>query len=59
MCFFQGAQKFKTRYCTLGFSDRARLDDGHLWPMAFALQELTEAEESRITALIRKAVAEG
>lgn len=56
LCFFQDAQKFRTRYCTLGFSDKARLDDGHLWPTAFALQELTEAEESRITALIRRAV---
>lgn len=57
VCFFQAAQKFKSRYCTLGFSDHARLDEGRLWPTAFALQELTEAEERRITALIEKAVA--
>jgi uncharacterized protein YdhG (YjbR/CyaY superfamily) len=56
VCFFQSAQKFKTRYATLGFSDKAKLDDGHMWPTAFALKELTAAEEARIVALIQKAV---
>jgi uncharacterized protein YdhG (YjbR/CyaY superfamily) len=56
VCFFQGAHKFKTRYATLGFSDQAHLDDGELWPVAFALQELTAAAEQRIGALVRKAV---
>ena len=56
VCFFQSAQKFKTRYATLGFSDKAQLDDGRMWPTAFALKELTAAEEARIAALIRKAV---
>jgi uncharacterized protein YdhG (YjbR/CyaY superfamily) len=55
VCFFQSAQKFKTRYATLGFSDQADLDDGALWPVAFALKELTAAEEARITALVKKA----
>jgi uncharacterized protein YdhG (YjbR/CyaY superfamily) len=57
VCFFQSAQKFKTRYATLGFSDKANLDEGHLWPTTFALQELTAAEEARIAALVRKAVS--
>ena len=57
VCFFQSAQKFKTRYATLGFSDKAKLDDGHMWPTAFALKELTAAEEARISALVRKAVS--
>jgi len=57
VCFFQGAQKFKTRYATLGFSDKANLDEGHMWPTAFALKELTAAEETRIGALVRKAVS--
>ena len=57
VCFFQAAQKFKTRYATLGFSDKARLDDGHMWATAFALAELTAADESRIGALVRKAVS--
>src|SRR5258705_12413897 len=57
VCFFQNAQKFKTRYATLGFSDRANLDDGHMWPTAFALKELTAAEEARIGALVKKAVS--
>ena len=57
VCFFQGAQKFKTRYATFGFSDKASLDDGRLWPTAFALKELTAAEEARIGALVRKAVS--
>lgn len=56
VCFFQSAQKFKTRYATLGFSDKAQLDDGRMWPTAFALKELTAAEEARIAALIRKAL---
>ncbi len=57
VCFFQSGQKFKTRYATLGFSDKARLDDGHMWPTAFALKELTAAEEAKICALIKKAVS--
>ncbi len=57
VCFFQSAQKFKTRYSTLGFSDAANLDDGALWPTSFALMELTEAEEARISALVKKAVS--
>jgi hypothetical protein len=56
VCFFQGAQKFKTRYATLGFSDSASLDDGAMWPTAFALTQLTGAEEARIAALVNKAV---
>jgi len=56
VCFFQGAQKFKTRYATLGFSDQATLDDGALWPVAFALKELTPAEEAKIRALLKRAV---
>lgn len=56
VCFFQSAQKFKTRYATLGFSDRAKLDEGSMWPTAYALKELTEVEETRIEVLIRKAV---
>lgn len=57
VCFFQGAAKFKTRYATFGFSDKANLDDGRLWPTAFALKELTAAEEARIGALVKKAVS--
>ncbi len=57
VCFFQSAQKFKTRYATLGFSDKANLDEGALWPTAFALKELTAAEDVRIGALVRKAVS--
>jgi uncharacterized protein YdhG (YjbR/CyaY superfamily) len=57
VCFFQPAQKFKTRYATFGFNDSAHLDDGHLWPVAFALNELTAAEEARIGALVKKAVS--
>ena len=56
VCFFQSAQKFKTRYATLGFSDAAKLDDGALWPTAYALKELTAAEEARIGTLVKKAV---
>ena len=57
VCFFQSAQKFKTRYATLGFSDKANLDDGAMWPTAFALTELTAADEARIGALVKKAVS--
>jgi len=57
VCFFQSAEKFKTRYATLGFSDKANLDDGGLWPTAFALKELTAAEEAKIVALVKKAVS--
>src|ERR1700681_2419897 len=57
VCFFQSAQKFKTRYATLGFSDKANLDEGHMWPTVFALKELTAAEEMRIGALVKKAVS--
>src|SRR5436190_9946027 len=56
VCFFQSGQKFKTRYATLGFSDQANLDEGALWPVAFALKELTAAEESKIGELVKKAV---
>jgi hypothetical protein len=57
VCFFQSARKFNTRYATLGFSDAANLDEGALWPTAFALKELTAAEEARIGALVKKAVS--
>ena len=57
VCFFQSAQKFKTRYATFGFSDAANLDKGALWPVAFALKELTAAEEAKIAALVKKAVS--
>src|SRR6202030_3548067 len=57
VCFFQNAQKFKTRYATFGFSDKAKLDEGAMWPTAFALKELTSAEEARIVALVKKAVS--
>jgi len=57
VCFFQGAHKFKARYATLGFSDKATLDEGHMWATAFALKELTAAEEARIGALVKKAVS--
>jgi hypothetical protein len=57
VCFFQSARKFKTRYATLGFSDKANLDDGGMWPTYFALTELTAANEARIIALVRKAVS--
>lgn len=55
VCFFQSAQKFNTRYATLGFSDEANLDDGDLWPVAYALKALTPAEEARISALVKQA----
>jgi uncharacterized protein YdhG (YjbR/CyaY superfamily) len=57
VCFFQSAQKFKTRYATLGFSDAAALDDGQLWPTSFALKALTAAEEATIAELVKKAVS--
>ena len=57
VCFFQPAQKFKTRYATLGFSDAANLDEGAMWPVVFALNELTPTEEARISALVKKAVS--
>jgi hypothetical protein len=57
ICFFQCAQKFKTRYATLGFSDKAHLDEGAMWPTAYALTELTAADEARIDALVKKAVS--
>ena len=57
VCFFQSAQKFKSRYSTLGFSDTANLDEGAMWPTSFALKELTKAEEKRIEALVKKAVS--
>src|SRR4051812_38218959 len=57
VCFFQSAQKFNTRYATFGFNDVANLDDGALWPVAFALKELTAAEEATIAALVKKAVS--
>ena len=57
VCFFQPAQKFKTRYATLGFSDKANLDEGRMWPIAFALTELTAADEAKIGALVKKAVS--
>jgi uncharacterized protein YdhG (YjbR/CyaY superfamily) len=57
VCFFKSAHKFKTRYATLGFSDKANLDDGHMWPTDFALKELTAAEEARIVALVKKALS--
>jgi len=57
VCHFQAAQKFKTRYPTLGFSDKANLDDGTMWPVAYALTKLTKADEARIAALIKKAVS--
>jgi len=56
VCFFQSAQKFNTRYATFGFSDKANLDEDAMWPVAFALKELTLAEEARIGALVKKAV---
>ena len=57
VCFFQSAQKFKSRYATLGFSDKANLDEGAMWPTSFALKELTAAEEAKIGALVKKAVS--
>jgi uncharacterized protein YdhG (YjbR/CyaY superfamily) len=57
VCFFQSAQKFKTRYATFGFNDKANLDEGAMWPTSFALKELTAAEEKKIGALVKKAVS--
>ena len=57
VCFFQSAGKFKTRYATLGFQHEANLDDGAMWPVAFAVKELTAAEEEKIVALLKKAVS--
>src|SRR5215217_7719214 len=57
VCFFQSAQKFNTRYATLGFSNEAKLDEGAMWPTSFALKELSAAEEARIGALVKKAVS--
>ena len=57
VCFFQSAQKFKARYATFGFSDKANLDKGAMWPTSFALKELTAAEEAKIVALVKKAVS--
>jgi uncharacterized protein YdhG (YjbR/CyaY superfamily) len=57
VCFFQSAQKFNARYATLGFNDQANLDEGAMWPTAFALTELTAADEARIGALVKKAVS--
>jgi uncharacterized protein YdhG (YjbR/CyaY superfamily) len=57
VCFFQSADKFKSRYATLGFSDEANLDDGAMWPTSFAMKKLTAADEARIGALVKKAVS--
>ena len=57
VCFFQDARKFKTRYATFGFSDVAKLDEGNMWPVAFALKELSAADEARIRALVKKAAS--
>ncbi|MFL5878814.1 MAG: iron chaperone [Actinomycetota bacterium] len=57
VCFFQSAQKFKTRYATFGFNDTANLDEGSMWPVAFALTELTAADEAKIGALVKQAVS--
>ena len=57
VCFFRGGEKFKERYMTLGFNQEANLDEGHLWPIAFALTELTAVEEERIAGLVKKAVS--
>lgn len=57
VCFFQGAQKFNSRYATLGFNDMANLDEGAMWPTSFALKELTATEEAKISALVKRAVS--
>ena len=57
VCFFQSAQKFKSRYATIGFSDRANLDKSAMWPTSFALKELTAADEAKIASLVKKAVS--
>jgi hypothetical protein len=56
ICYFQNAGKFKVRYQTLGFSDKAKIDDGAMWPIQYALSKLTATEEAKITALVKKAV---
>jgi uncharacterized protein YdhG (YjbR/CyaY superfamily) len=56
VCFFQSAQKFNTRYATLGFSDQAKLDDGNMWPTSFAVKQLSHADQARISALVKQAV---
>jgi len=58
VCFFQSAEKFKTRYSTFGFQHEANLDEGNIWPVAFAVKKLTAVEEERITALVKKAIGE-
>jgi len=57
VCFFQYASKFKTRYSTVGFSDKARLDEGNMWPVTFAVTKITPAEEAKIAALVKQAVS--
>ena len=57
VCYFQNAGKFKARYGTLGFSDKAKLDDGEMWPTSYAVKEITPAEEAKITALVKKAIS--
>ena len=57
LCYFQDAAKFKVRYATLGFSDKAKLDEGNMWPVVYALKELTSAEEAKIASLVKQAVA--
>ncbi len=57
LCYFQSGDKFKARYATLGFSDKAHLDEGAMWPVVYALKELTPADEARIVALVKKAVS--
>lgn len=57
ICFSQSGHKFKTRYATIGFSDKAHLDEGTLWPVAFALKQLTAADEVRVAALVKQAVS--
>jgi uncharacterized protein YdhG (YjbR/CyaY superfamily) len=56
VCFFQSASKFKTRYCTFGFQEDASLDEGDMWPVAFAIKALTAADEARVAALVKRAV---
>ena len=57
VCFFQAAEKFKARYATFGFNDRAHLDEGEMWPVAFALKKLTAADEAKLGALVKKAAS--
>jgi uncharacterized protein YdhG (YjbR/CyaY superfamily) len=57
VCFFRSADKFKDRYATFGFNDSANLDDGAMWPIAFALKELTPADEAKIATLVKRAVS--